>query len=625
MLDWVSVFFQVFGGLGLFLMGMKIMSESLQRVAGKRLRRILEHLTSNRLMGVGVGVGITAIVQSSSLTTVMVVSLVEAGMMTLRQAIGVVLGANIGTTVTAWLVTFKIVEYGLPIIGVGALFRFFGRGKKWQYMGEIIFGLGALFLGMELMKLGVAPLKESEFFTGLFLMIDGSSYSSILLGIFVGTITTLVVQSSSATIGITIALASQGLIGFVGAVALVLGDNVGTTITAMLASIGAGFNAKRTALAHALFNILGVIWILLVFYFFVSFVDYAVPGSPDFTISSPEEAAAYGSEEGTRPFVGQHIAMAHTLFNVANVLLFIPLISVLVFLSERLIPEPKGGAKRAPFEVEPKFIDFSLANTSSVGLIMSQNELVEMSSYVDESISAVRSAIHDPKKARESYKIARKNEKLLTNYKNSIDKFLLRISEMELSEEEAQTVINHMSVAHCLDRMGYFSRRMAEVYRRMDSDGVQMSAEATKKLDAILSANVLLYKDSLKELKSGNGSPAFVSNLPGRVIKIKKMIRSAKLSHFDRVKKGICPEGAGIHYIDALNVLSNMKHQTRNLAEAMVSSGGPELVPEHEYSVVSAIGGVFEGVGKIGKKAKNTLKKPKNKAAKRKTAAKNPF
>ena len=344
MIDWQAIIFQVFGGVGLFLMGMKIMSDALQKLAGKQLRRILEKLTNNRFMGVGVGIFVTATLQSSSLTTVMIVSLVDAGMMTLRQAIGVILGANIGTTLTAWLVSFDVIAYGLPIIGIGALLRFVGQSKKWRYLGEIIFGIGALFLGMELMKMGVLPLKDSEWFRGFFLMISGTSYSSILLGIFVGTVATLVVQSSAATIGMAIALASQGMIGFVGAVALVLGDNIGTTITAILASIGTSVNAKRAAVAHSMFNILGVCWILIIFFQFVAIVDYVGPGPADFTITTPEQAAQYHAEIGSKPYIGAHIALAHSMFNIINVIVFLPLVGLLALLCQKIIPDPKGGS-----------------------------------------------------------------------------------------------------------------------------------------------------------------------------------------------------------------------------------------------------------------------------------------
>ncbi|HPG37071.1 MAG TPA: Na/Pi symporter, partial [bacterium] len=243
-MDWKEVFFQVFGGLGLFLMGMKIMSEGMQKTAGDGLKKILNYLTINRYVAVFVGFLVTAVIQSSSATTVMIVGFVNAGLMTLTQAIGVVLGANIGTTVTGWIVTLPVVKWALPMIGFGVMLRFFSKSTKWRYTGEIIFGFGILFLGMTTMGDGFKPLRSNPDFINFFKLVSGSSYVTVFLGVFIGTATTVIVQSSSATIGIAIALATQGLLTYEGAAALVLGDNIGTTITAILASIGANHHAK---------------------------------------------------------------------------------------------------------------------------------------------------------------------------------------------------------------------------------------------------------------------------------------------------------------------------------------------------------------------------------------------
>jgi phosphate:Na+ symporter len=450
----------------------------------------------------------------------------------------------------------------------------------------------------------------------LFLMIDGSTYNAIFLGILVGTITTVVIQSSSATIGIAIALASQGLIGYVGAVSLVLGDNIGTTITAILASIGTSYNAKRAAVAHSLFNLLGVIWVTAIFFFFVGVVDSVVPGDPNFTIATEDQAAEYGSEIGTKPLIGQHIAMAHTMFNIANMIVFLPLVGLLVFLCQRIIPEPKGGAKpKSPYIVPPKYLNFAMVDTTSVSFIQSQNELNEMSTFVDEDISKIRETMENNSQAEANYKIARKNERILTNYKNNMNKFLLAVSEKELSEADAQEVLNHMAIAHSLDRMGYFSRKLSSVYRRMNNDKIRMSGEAEAKITEILNSNVEFYKDSMEMFKKVDGIKVkeFAACIPRRSKRIRTLIKDAKMSHFARVKKGICPEGAGLHYIDILNVLSNMQYQTRNLAEAVVGKEPTEEDVDY-LERADIVGAVMDTVGKgVGKGAKETtrlLKKP---------------
>ena len=295
-MDWTTIIFQAFGGLGLFLMGMKIMSEGMQKTAGDKLRNTLNLITSNRFFAIIVGLSITTIIQSSSATTVMVVGFVNASLMSLQQAIGVILGANVGTTITGWLVTLKIVKYSMPLIGIGVFIRFFSKNEMWKHAGEIIFGFGLLFLGMQTMKLGFAPLRESAEFIEMFMKVDGATYFSIITGVLIGAVTTLIVQSSSATIGITIALASQGLVGFDGAVSIILGTNIGTTITALLASIGANYNAKRAAIAHTLFNVFGVIIMILIFFPFVVFIEKIIPGVSNFVIANSSEAVKFSSE-----------------------------------------------------------------------------------------------------------------------------------------------------------------------------------------------------------------------------------------------------------------------------------------------------------------------------------------
>jgi phosphate:Na+ symporter len=240
-----TVIFGLFGGLGLFLFGMKIMSEGLQKVAGDRMRQILAALTNNRIIGTLVGLGVTTIIQSSSATTVMVVGFVNAGLMSLVQAIGVVLGANIGTTVTAQIIAFKITKFALPAIGLGTGLKLFSRNKRWMYIGEVILGFGILFFGMQIMKDAFGPVKGSEELRNLLLLIGDNH----LLGVLVGAIMTVIVQSSSASIGITLALASSGLLTFEASVAIILGENIGTTVTANLAAIGTNLAARRTALA----------------------------------------------------------------------------------------------------------------------------------------------------------------------------------------------------------------------------------------------------------------------------------------------------------------------------------------------------------------------------------------
>ena len=329
-----SLIFGLLGGLGLFLYGMKTLSDGLQKIAGDRLRRILGVLTENRVVGMLIGVAVTALIQSSTATTVMVVSFVNAGLMSLLQAIGVVIGANIGTTVTAQLIAFNVAKYALPAIGLGAALRFFIKSPRWHHIGEVILGFGLVFFGLALMKGAFDPIKGDQELRQIFLLVGDNP----LLGVLLGAVVTMVVQSSSATIGLTIAMATSGLLSFEASVALILGENIGTTVTTNLAAIGTNLAARRTALAHFLFNAIGVGYMLLLFPLFTGLVAAITPGDPDFVIQSGEQLEMLGGTLGDKPFIARHIANAHTLFNVVNALLFLPLIGHLARLTARLLP-----------------------------------------------------------------------------------------------------------------------------------------------------------------------------------------------------------------------------------------------------------------------------------------------
>ncbi len=317
-IDITTMLFNLFGGLGVFLYGMRMMSEGLQKVSGDRLRTIFKMVTNNRFAGVFTGFLVTAIIQSSSATTVMLVGFVNAGLMTLQQSIHVILGANIGTTFTGWIIAFKITKYGLPIIAVGVTLLLFSSKKNINYIGEVLLGLGMLFLGLTLMKQGFAPLRHEQVFQNFFLIFGADTLFKMLLSVFAGCILTLILQSSSATIGITMGLASQGLLTFPAAAALVLGENIGTTITSLLASIGTNVNARRTAISHCLFNCIGVIIIISFFPWYLKLVENIVPGLAEVVLA-----------DGTKPNITAHIAASHTLFNVANMLFFLPFVGLL--------------------------------------------------------------------------------------------------------------------------------------------------------------------------------------------------------------------------------------------------------------------------------------------------------
>jgi len=558
-MNWTEIFFTVFGGLGLFLMGMKVMSEGMQKVAGDGLRKIINFLTSNRFMAVFVGFLVTAIIQSSSATTVMTVGFVNAGLMELTQAIGIVLGANIGTTVTGWIVSLKIVHYALPIIGLGVSFRFFARSDKWKYIGEIIFGFGILFLGMTTMEHGFSPLRHSKDFIHFFTTVDGHSYASILFGVFLGTITTMIIQSSSATIGIAIALASQGLLNFDGAVSLILGDNIGTTITAILASIGTNHHAKRAALAHMTFNVLGVSVILILFYPFVHFIEFLIPNAADFV-----------AKDGTKPNIAEHIAMAHSVFNITNVIIFTPLIGILAKLVTKIIPEPKNQIQKS--DIDFSFISYNMIDTPAFAIVESEKEMLLMAEKVRKNSVRIKDVLEEKREPEKVCDKIAKTEKQINKYKRNLTEFLIKLSMQSISEEDAVNVGNYITLAHNLEKYGDYAENIAFIYKKFKEENKVLSDVAKKSLTTIIEKIDNFYLNAMHTLKTKDFSEDFLKDSSKTKKEIKETIRKAKLDHFNRLKEHSCKEEASLSYVDILVNLDGMASQIYNIIEIATGS-----------------------------------------------------
>ena len=365
----LDVFLQAIGGLGIFLLGMKYMSEGVQFVAGPRLRRMINLATRNRFMAVGMGTLVTCMVQSSSITTVMVVGFTNIGLMNLMQAFGVIMGANIGTTITGWILVLKIGAYGLPVIGVAAFVHLLSKRERPRYIALAVLGLGMVFFGLELMKNGFKPLASEDEFIEWFSRFSPDTYFGVLKCTMVGAILTAIVQSSSATLGITIGLATAGVIDFPTAAALVLGENIGTTVTAYLASLGASDNARRASYAHILFNFIGVAWITAVFHIYIkivtAFIEVSQGGAPGLM------EVVDGVE--TFPHITAGIAATHTGFNIVNVLIFMALMRPMLWLLYRIVPE--RGEVEAPHLT---YFETGLVETPSLGVQQSRKEVLFM-------------------------------------------------------------------------------------------------------------------------------------------------------------------------------------------------------------------------------------------------------
>ncbi|PLY04566.1 MAG: Na/Pi cotransporter [Desulfuromonas sp.] len=558
-----KLIFGLVGGLGLFLFGMKVMSEGLQKVAGDRMRKILAALTANRFIGTLVGVAVTAIIQSSSATTVMVVGFVNAGLMSLVQSIGVVLGANIGTTVTAQLIAFKITKYALPAIGVGAGFKLFARNRRWQYVGEIMLGFGILFFGLSIMKDAFIPLKSSPEFQAMFTQVGHNP----LLGVLIGAIMTIVVQSSSATIGITLALASSGLLTFEGSVALILGENIGTTITANLAAIGTNLAARRTALAHLMFNVIGVAYMLVLMPVFMKFIalmtETAAGGAADFVVTTAEQASVLGASIGDKPFIARHIANTHTMFNIVNTLIFLPLVGVLAKITTIMLP-----GKDHEMEYHLKYIDNRVLNTPPIALGQARAEVHRMAETARDLLGDTIEFFNDAQHKR--VEALEKKEELIDMLQKEITDFLVALSQKSVTADTSREITSMMHMVNNLERVGDHCENLWQLALRKTEQKVMFSEVADFEIGQIAVASqkfIQFVVESLEKRASDDVVFPQADQLEDTIDELEEDLRN---NHIARLNTGDCAVLPGLLFIDMLHNFEKIGDHTYNVAQAVV-------------------------------------------------------
>jgi len=548
--------FGLIGGLGLFLFGMKTMSEGLQKVAGDKMRRILAALTNNRLVGTLVGLAVTAIIQSSSATTVMVVGFVNAGLMSLVQSIGVVLGANIGTTVTAQIIAFKVSYLALPAIGVGAGLKLFSRHRKWSYLGEIVLGFGLLFFGMETMKHAFDPIRSSQEFHQFFTLVGDNH----LLGVLIGAVMTVIVQSSTATIGITLALASTGLISFEASMALILGENIGTTVTANLAAIGTNLAARRTAFAHFLFNLIGVAYMLLLFPVFMHLVDKITPGDADFVIQTHQQAADFGATIGDKPFISRPIATTHTLFNIVNTIVFLPLVGLLGKLSTLCI-----RGREEELEYHLKYIDSRVLNTPPLALGQAKSETRRMANVALEMVEETMTYLQDQDPKRVAH--LEKREELVDLLQREITDFLVALSQKSISQDTSRQIASLMHMVNDFERVGDHCENLWRLGQKKIEQKVVFSETAVNDIAHIAGQcrDFLRYVvDALEREDASLMEKALY--LEDRIDQLENDLRQG---HIARLNTGECAVPPGLIFIDMLHNFEKIGDHTFNVAQAV--------------------------------------------------------
>jgi phosphate:Na+ symporter len=540
-----DLIFGLIGGLGLFLFGMKIMSEGLRKVAGQRLRRILQLLTKTPFVGVLVGTAITALIQSSSATTVMTVGFVNAGLLTLRQAIGVVMGANIGTTTTAWLVSFlavfKITTYALPAIGIGFIYSVLGRTRSSKSWGQVALGFGLLFLGLSILKDAFMPLQESQAVKDV--MMTFAEYP--LMGVLVGCAVTMLLQSSSATIATIQVLALNGLITFDAALPLILGDNIGTTITAEIASIGTNLSARRTARAHTMFNVLGVTYMLFFVYtgIYSKAIQAIIPG------------------DITRQNIMVHIALAHSIFNIFNAfVVFLPAISLL----EKVAIKLTRGEER--FVMAPTLLEKHLLDTPPLAIDQVLRETVRMTETARAAISGASQVFFSGNMRLKTDVSA--SEECLDTFQHDITQYLVELSQRNLGREESEKLPVLMHSVNDLERIGDHAENLVELAERRKEQKLRLSSSATEELKRMFRR----VDDMMAHV--GKALSAYDPEEAKRALKceddLNRMQIEYRASHIERLNKGVSKHLTGIIFLEMVDNLEKVGDHLTNIAQSVL-------------------------------------------------------
>ncbi|QJA08530.1 Na/Pi cotransporter family protein [Romboutsia sp. CE17] len=535
----MEIIINLMGGLGLFLYGMTLMGDGLQKSAGAKLKRIIELLTSNVVMGVLVGALVTAIIQSSSATTVMVVGFVNAGIMTLPQAIGVIMGANIGTTITAQLVSLDLVGIAPMALGIGIILYLFAKNSKTKHIAEILIGFGILFTGMDFMKDAVKPLSEFKGFTDALVSFGHHPILGILLGFGI----TAIVQSSSASMGMLLALSSQGLIPLASALPILYGENIGTCITSIISSIGASKNARRAATMHLVFNIIGTLVFMLVL---------TKPITMVVTHLDPND-------------VSRQIANSHTLFNLVNVIILLPFSKLIVKLTMKLIPEKEDDVEDTKIV---KFIDERMITTPSIALSNTAKETIRMGNKAKKALTNAMNGLLE--KSDKKVKVVFEEEQKINELQKIILDYLLKLSKTSISHDCIEGIDKLFNTINDIERVGDHAENIAELAESMINNDLNMSEDGKAELLEMYNKVIETYTYALESLEKGD------IDLACKVIKMEEQVdameTSYRRSHMKRLNEGVCSIDSGVIYLDIISNLERVSDHSVNIATQVITS-----------------------------------------------------
>lgn len=524
---------QLIGGVGIFLYSIKMISDSLQLLAGNSLQNLIGMLTKTPILGVIVGTVVTVLIQSSSATTVMTVSFVDAGLMTLKQAIGVIMGANIGTTVTGQIIAFKVKDFCYLFIILGSILQFIGKTNAQKYLGGGLFGFGLLFIGMATMEDSMSILRTR---TDLFLMFKESA----MLGVLAGALVTVLIQSSAAALGLTIALSLQGLLTLDAAIPIILGSNIGTTITTILAAIGTCRHAKQACLAHVLFNIIGVCIFLPLLPLYIDFI------------------------RATSDSIGHQIANAHSLFNVCNTLLFIPFVGIFARLITTIIPDSKKPELRKTY-LDPKLIEF----TPAVAVDAVKNECLAMGSALLEAIDKIEELYFLHQKITREELTAIEN--LLDKYHQEINDYSQALMRHSVSDSELVRLHSYVSSAGDMERIGDKCKMLFHIWEKKEEMQGSFSDEAISELQQMFDLANTAVEISVQNISLPHERAvetfAQVEELSQKVRQMESEIRTR---HVNRLALGLCSSAIGLSFLDAIGAIEHMCYRAKKMSQVIV-------------------------------------------------------
>ena len=538
-INWQEIIFHFLGGLGLFLYSIKTMGDGLQQAAGDRLRYYIDKYTSNPFLGVLVGIVVTALIQSSTGVTVITVGLVSASLLTLRQAIGIIMGANIGTTVTSFIIGFKLGEYALPLIFLGTMFLFFTKNRTANNIGRILFGVGGIFYALNLISAGMSPLKDLPQFKEYMVTLGQNP----ILGVVAGAVITVLIQASSATIGILQGLYAGGFLDLKGALPVLFGDNIGTTLTVIIAAAGANVSAKRVAATHVTFNVLGTILCLILLGPFTAMIEYF-------------QALLHLSPEMT-------IAFSHGAFNVSNTIVQFPFIGALAYFVTKLIPGEDEVVK-----YEPLYLDEQLIKQApSIALGNAKKELLHLGNYAVKAFDlSYDYIINSNEKVAEK---GHKTEEAINTIDEKLTRYLISLSSEALSQKESEVLTNILDSSRDLERIGDHAEALINLNDYLQRKNVQFSNSALEELEEIYRQTSEFVKDALKSVENNDLEQA--QSLIERHHAINKMDRVLRKPHIKRLNNGEGSTQAGVNFIDIISHYTRVSDHAMNLAEKVLA------------------------------------------------------